>query len=178
MPFRVTNRKTRGLEKVKFFNDGLSYIRYCLLKETGTDLSIQMLRQIFDYAFEYIINTIIQKKGLWIYKFGLFYTKEYPESIKGTQGGKKVFVPAFDSPAINFSTHIRKAIKAKHYPCSAPEFLDAKQADYQALFHKVRVVDYKELNIEEPFDGEEVALPIEKKGMEAVDLEKTFQIEL
>lgn len=164
---KVDKSNRYNTERIKFYEDGIYYIRYCIMKETGEDISISLLRLAFKFFVEFAIYNWIHEKKLAFLHFGTFYTKWLPECVKKTRKGEKMYVPSFPYPVVNFSDTVRKALKHGNYPFTAPEFLGAKKKDYKGLFHAVRLRDFDEFNLEEAPD---------EKGLE-VDFYGAFQQE-
>lgn len=150
--FKVNKSNRYSDDKVKFFDDGLYYIRYCIMKETGEDISISILRLAFKYFIEYTVFNWIRERKMSFLNFGVFYTKWYPDCFKKTRKGEKIFIPSFPFPAINFSENVRRALKHGHHHTTAPEFLNAEKKDFKGLFHSIRLRDYDEFNLEKPPD--------------------------
>lgn len=150
--FKVDKSNRGDSNRIKFYEDGIYYIRYCIMKETGEDISVSLLRLAFKYFIEFAIFNWIHERKLAFLHFGTFYTKWLPECIKKTRKGEKIYIPSFPYPVINFSETIRNSLKHGNYPFTAPEFLGAKKKDYKGLFHSVRLRDYDEFNLEESPD--------------------------
>lgn len=138
--------------RIKFYEDGIYYIRYCIMKETGEDISISLLRLAFKFFVEYAIYNWIHEKKLAFLHFGTFYTKWLPECIKKNRKGEKIYIPSFPYPVINFSDTVRNALKFGSYHFTSPEFLNAKKKDYKGLFHSIRLRDFDEFNLEDAPD--------------------------
>lgn len=157
--FIKVDKSNRGnSERVKFYEDGIYYIRYCIMKETGEDISISLLRLVFKYFVEFAIYNWIHEKKLAFLHFGTFYTKWLPECIKRTRKNEKIYIPSFPYPVINFSDTIRNALKFGNYPFTSPEFLNAPRKDFRTLYRAIHIKDYEELHLDEPPDEKDLTV--------------------
>ncbi len=158
---KISNRNASAAvgKKVKFYDDGIHYIRYCITKQTGEEISISILRLAFKFFVEYLIFTLLSNKPLSFLNLGVFYTRKYPESIKRSKSGHRIYIPSFFAPAINFSETVRNALKSRNYPFHSLEFLTADKKDFKGLFHSIRIIDYSELQIPEPPDESDLNVP-------------------
>jgi hypothetical protein len=158
---KISNNNSSAAKgkKVKFYDDGIYYIRYCIAKQTGEEISISLLRLAFKFFTEYLIYVLLTNKPLSFLNLGVFYTKKYPESIRRSKSGDRIYIPSFFAPSINFSETIRKALKSRHFDFHSPEFLAADKKDFKGLFHSIRLIDYSELQIPEPPDESDLLVP-------------------
>lgn len=145
-------QRSKEKERVKVFDQALHYIKYSILKETGQEINIDLLRLCFRYFTEYLINQLNLGKVVAFLNVGVFDTRMYPDSIKKDAHGHSHYVPAFEAPVLRFSKVIRESLKSGDPDCTSPEFLEAKAKDYNSLYEIIRPRTYGEFNIPEPPD--------------------------